>query len=296
MAVVYSLGTNYKRIGNEINLECCPYCSSSGKGDKYTSSINLETGLFNCPRGKCGQRKNLYQLKKDFGLDMGYNRISYHRKSDTHTNIPPALPEAPPDMTDRTEYYRQCMKQLKNMTLESWRGISKNTLLQYGVGYDGEKEYFVIPITKSCYIMRAFDKFHLIPTKSGKPVKSKTKYNTLKDVYPRKILRELHAGERLYIVEGEIDALSGLEIGLKTLAILGAGNVELLTKALESELQHNPELKQVEYIIALDNDDPGKKHAPELKNALTALGYRAYIADIYGNHKDMNEVLNDENA
>ena len=52
----------------------------------------------------------------------------------------------------------------------------------------------------------------------------------------------------------------------------------------------------MEYIIALDNDDPGKKHAPELKNALTALGYRAYIADIYGNHKDMNEVLNDENA
>ena len=62
------------------------------------------------------------------------------------------------------------MKQLKNITLESWRGISKNTLLQYGVGYDSEKEYFVIPITKPCYIMRAFDKFHLIPTKSGKPV------------------------------------------------------------------------------------------------------------------------------
>lgn len=46
-------GDNYKISGDEIQPEFCPLCSGGEHGDRYTFSVNLDTGAWNCKRGSC---------------------------------------------------------------------------------------------------------------------------------------------------------------------------------------------------------------------------------------------------
>lgn len=61
-------GAKTKRRGHELQLLRCPYC---GSDDKWTFSINLETGMFKCLRASCGAHGNMITLAKDFNFSLG---------------------------------------------------------------------------------------------------------------------------------------------------------------------------------------------------------------------------------
>lgn len=61
----------FRNRGNELVLERCPYCQGGGKPDKFTFSLNKQTGLYQCKRSSCGAQGNMIELARDFNFDLG---------------------------------------------------------------------------------------------------------------------------------------------------------------------------------------------------------------------------------
>ena len=74
---LYSLinGLYVKTItkGKEIQFEYCPYCRGGDHHDKYTFSVNMETGCYNCMRGKCGVSGHFVQLARDMNYELSFD-------------------------------------------------------------------------------------------------------------------------------------------------------------------------------------------------------------------------------
>ena len=83
-----------RRIGSELQFLSCPFCKS--RKDTYTFAINLNTGLYNCKRAKCGAHGNMITLAKTFNFEI--DRISaeyYAPKRHYKTFLKPSEPIAP---------------------------------------------------------------------------------------------------------------------------------------------------------------------------------------------------------
>jgi twinkle protein len=64
-----SLGAETRQKGNELEFKFCPYCGGN-KDDKYTFSVNLETGAFCCLRASCGKQGHFVELARDFNYPL----------------------------------------------------------------------------------------------------------------------------------------------------------------------------------------------------------------------------------
>lgn len=89
----------------------------------------------------------------------------------------------------------------------------------------------------------------------------------------------------VFIVEGEIDALSIMEAGAEAVALGSTSN----TRKLLEHLRERP--TESTLILCLDNDDAGKRAAQELADGLQALNIDYVTANVSGGHKDPNEAL-----
>jgi replicative DNA helicase len=133
----------------------------------------------------------------------------------------------------------------------------------------------IIPTERSSYIARAVD---LNADPKYKAVKEGTS-----EVFNKKALR---GAESVFIVEGEIDALSVIEAGGQALALGGLGNKNKFI----SLLKENPPIAPV-IILSLDNDEAGRKAQYELKAVMESLNIADLEANISGEYKDPNEHL-----
>ena len=66
----YFIGAEVKEKGNELFFKRCPQCGGGTNGDKYTFSVNLENGAFNCFRYSCGYHGHFVELARDFGFRL----------------------------------------------------------------------------------------------------------------------------------------------------------------------------------------------------------------------------------
>lgn len=102
-------------------------------------------------------------------------------------------------------------------------------------------------------------------------------------------LRALDAGSQdgrpVFVVEGEIDALSVMEAGSEAVAL---GSTSNIGKLLDHLRDHSPACT---LILSLDNDGAGKDSLPKLADGLQALNIDYITADISGEHKDPNDAL-----
>lgn len=62
-------GIETRTRGSELQFRECPYCHSS-RGDRWSFSINLESGAYCCPRASCGQHGHFVELARDFGYPL----------------------------------------------------------------------------------------------------------------------------------------------------------------------------------------------------------------------------------
>ena len=80
MAFANHVGIRTKFHGEELMFNHCPYChGGSGRKDKGTFSINLNTGQFKCLRASCGASGNMITLAKDFDFSLGTMADEYYR-------------------------------------------------------------------------------------------------------------------------------------------------------------------------------------------------------------------------
>lgn len=194
---------------------------------------------------------------------------------------------------DFTAYYKECQSRICNTLYLTGRGISTETAIKFGIGYDPRWKH-----PKSTY-----DYTHdaiIIPTSQSSYVARLTKpYVNQKTGETTKVMKVNHVqyfnGSALYstdkpvfIVEGEIDALSILEAGGQALALGSAGNqkdlIAKVTKVTPARC----------LILALDNDEAGRDAQSKLSQELTRLAIPHISTDtalLFNGGKDANDAL-----
>ena len=185
---------------------------------------------------------------------------------------------------DLSEYIVACAQRVSEIDYFKKRGLSEDIINRFNLGYDPDfstkdKETFVkwkvavIPTSKNSCTMRNInskDKSDRIRKRGGSPV-----YNT----------KALWSGKPVFIVEGEIDALSVIEAGAEAVALGSTANAEQLIKVLKDKAPSNT------LILSLDNDEDGEQTAEKIQKNFEALNIPFIKANIAGQHKDANEAL-----
>lgn len=189
------------------------------------------------------------------------------------------------------EYYKQCRENLSKCDYLRNRGISDEIAKKFIIGYDfnfygiGGKKWqaLIIPTDGVSYSARNIDKNADKKERSKKHgVETLFNYATIKTTPDKPI----------FIVEGEIDALSFSEIGENAISLGGVANYRKIAKKVKFyKDKYQSEFKSY-FLIALDNDEKGKEFAEKLKEDLEKHNLKGYILnDIYGQYKDANDYL-----
>lgn len=256
----------------------CPICGSGthGKGTGMTVLISKDgRELFtcwNCHAGHTspkpvdcfhleGIRHGLTSFPEKVkaveaitqGIEYDPKKIQANRIQQTRT-----------DPTDFREYFRQCNEVLRNsfgyLSEHNYtRGISLETLNRFHVGYDKYKKCLIIPTSARSYLERRIFLDSPIPKKKHGQIHL---FN-LPDLWTDQ--------DAVFVVEGEIDALSILDHGFPAVGLGGTGQIE---KFLNAVRKRKPTAR---IIIALDNDDAGKQAAERMKRELDRMNVRSVL-------------------
>lgn len=288
----------------------CPICGSgSGKNGTGITENPYSVGHYTCWAG-CFTNADAIEIT---ALERGLNPnsaeaikaayeqydISYALAVSDFYDAPDGRPlvEYPPFKelpTDYTEYFKKCRTELADPRARaylSYRGISIETAERYWLGYDSEWQSpkalkngkkppksarLIIPTSPTSYVAREADK-----SATGKFIKMK---EGAAHIFNSKALYN-EDKRPVFIVEGELDALSIIEAGGEA---CGLGSTTYIRKLLE-DLKAKPTACTL--IICLDNDEAGAKATTELIEGLQALNISCIKADICGKAKDANEAL-----
>jgi len=196
---------------------------------------------------------------------------------------------------DFSSYYAECSERLlkspEALSYLEARGISTDTALQYGIGYDAywrsptalahgknppTSPRLILPTSAAHYVAR-----DIRPDAGGNFAKMNEGKPALFNA------AELcdNPPEAVFVTEGYFDALSIIEAGAAAIALNSTSNA---SKLLDLLAAYRP---NTTLILCLDNDDAGRKASQELEAGLRRLNISYVTADITNGHKDPNEAL-----
>lgn len=233
------------------------------------------------------------------GHEIFYDRRIDHdvvpdqTETETETETAPELPK------DYTSFFLQANKDLT--ATDYYRGISPETLNRFKVGFVSDWRHpkapatvptsprLIIPTSKSSYLARDTRPADQIPEQAKNYTKSKVGKTHL---FNAKAFRKNNDDSAIFVVEGEIDAMSIEDVGGHAVGLGSMSNSNLLLQAVK---ENKPTQTLV---IALDNEkDPVKaervrKQAAKIAADLKQEGVKAVIiSDLWGQYKDANEML-----
>ena len=269
----------------------CPFCNSGDKKN-YTAAFHIDGTRFNC--FSCTEHGDIFDLvahMENLPSDWKkhYNRTLKIMRPYLDGNKPKQSREeyipkfAVP--VDYTEYLHKCHENVAKTDYFCNRGLSKETVDRFNLGYDPEKHLVTIPYNSNCkgYVDR------VLWDGSSKYYKHGNEIFNMNALYEVGINVWLFGNsDYVYITEGQIDAMSFMEIGLDA---IGLGGVNEVSKLVE-QLKNKPSNKIL--VLALDNDKAGKRATGKFieEFADAELNQRYIVnSDMYGKYKDANEFL-----
>ena len=226
-------------------------CFSCGASYDIYDLIGLDYDLHNFKE----------QLEKVQELYLGYVSVKKEVKKEIDNKI-----------YDYTNYYNKCFKNRYKTTYLEQRGITRELIDKYKIGYDEERQLVVFPINKHCYFARSVVNNDKIKSKGSS------------DIWNKRYIKENN--QLVYVTEGIIDALS-LEVidpNVKVMSINGVGNINSLVYALK-ENNFNGTIG-----IAFDNDGAGKKATDELKKELAKINVNSFSTSMIATFDDTSKV------
>lgn len=186
---------------------------------------------------------------------------------------------------DYTDYLHKCHENVGQIDYFMKRGLSKETIDRFNLGYDAEKNVATIPYNPDCkgYVHRIMWESNNKYCKFGNEIFN---VNALYESSINALLFD--SKDYVLITEGQIDAMSFEEIDISA---VGLGGVNEVSK-LVNQLKEYPCNKVL--VLALDNDKAGRratgKFIEELAEAELDQKY-IMVSDLYGKYKDANEYL-----
>jgi len=217
-------------------------------------------------------------------------------KTNDFISLTDKKPQTSEAQVDYQQFFSKAQSNISNpasIAYLSKRGISKVTAKQYGLGYiddwqspralkDGKNP----PKTSRLIIPTSECSYTALDIRDNLTAEQK-RYSKMKEgntnIFNIKALEE---ESPCFVTEGEIDALSFLELGYNAVALGSASNTDSFLKRLKAL----PKVCQL--ILALDNDVRGKEATTALEKGLGELGIAfSYSNELYESSKDANEFL-----
>lgn len=235
----------------------------------FTDKYNI------CKCFSCGASYDIYDL---IGLDYDLHNFKeqLEKVQELYLEYVPVKKEAKKDIDnkiyDYTNYYNKCFKNRYKTTYLEQRGITRELIDKYKIGYDEERALFVFPINKHCYFARSVVNNDKIKSRGSS------------DIWNKKYIKENN--QLVYVTEGIIDALS-LEVidpNVKVMSINGVGNINSLVYALK-ENNFNGTIG-----IVFDKDGAGKKATDELKKELAKINVNSFSTSMIATFDDISKV------
>ena len=190
-------------------------------------------------------------------------------------------------VADYTAYCTSCHKNISKTDYPQRRGLTEKAISRFILGYDeafktrsaetGEYAAWralIIPNGPYSFIARNTD------PEAGE--RDRYRKRGPANVFNELALKQESAP--VFIVEGELDAMSIIEAGGEAVALGSTANTDKLLKQIEKDPP------KTALILALDRDEAGQKAEEALQEGLTRLGASFIRADICREYKDANEA------
>lgn len=285
------------------NMYVCPLCGS-GTGSHSTGAFSIKGTSWKC--FSCNEGGDIFdligkhegitdyseQLKRAgelFGISIDSYRATAQEDFREYQNQPKSEQHTHNNIhtTDYTQFFLQANRDIEKTSYH--RGLSIETLNRFKIGYVENWRHpkapnapasprLIIPTSRESYLAR--DTRDQIPEEQK--AYSKSKVGSI-HLFNAKALQT--ATKPIFIVEGELDALSIIEVGGEAVALGTTTKVKSLIELLKTNKPAQP------LIIALDNDEAGEKAYKELSEGLRGLSIPFYRLNPAGEYKDANEAL-----
>jgi len=235
----------------------------------FTDKYNI------CKCFSCGASYDIYDL---IGLDYDLHNFKeqLEKVQELYLGYVPVKKEVKKEIDnkiyDYTNYYNKCFKNRYKTTYLEQRGITRELIDKYKIGYDEKRQLVVFPINKHCYFARSVVNNDKIKSRGSS------------DIWNKKYIKENN--QLVYVTEGIIDALS-LEVidpNVKVMSINGVGNINSLIYALK-ENNFNGTIG-----IVFDKDGAGKKATDELKKELAKINVNSFSTSMIATFDDTSKV------
>lgn len=285
-----------------INTRNLFKCLNPEHEDKHPS-MSFDRQRNRCKCFACSATYDIFDL---IGIDYGltdpkdiFNK-AYELYNITIDKTGPEKKPAPKKEDKKPEdylaYYEKARASRSEKVAQDYlrsRGISEEVAAKFWLGYDANYQTFnldqegqntytkwralIIPTSTGSYIARNIDK----PEEPAKKNRYRKKGASL--IFNSRALYE--SSKPVFVVEGEMDALSIFEAGGEAVGLGSTSNYKKLVDLIRQEKPVQP------LILCLDQDEEGIKTEEELAKELTALGVSFYRYNICGEAKDANEAL-----
>lgn len=284
----------------------CPICNS-GSGKKGTGITSKDNIHFTCWSNNCFMNTDIIDIiGLQYGLSEYKDKIekacdlmnisicepiktkkltNANKTNNTPQRTEIALEE---ELIDYRAFYTLCQNEAEKSDYLLNRGISYKTQQEYNIGYCGEwvnpktekgkpTPRLIIPTSDNTYIARyTGDDEYINNNYKVIKVGSTHIFNT----------KALYSGYKpVFICEGEIDALSVIELGYDAIGLGGTSMCDKLVDLLKEKPTNSI------LIISLDNDDAGRNATDKLRKALKEQDILFIEYNIAGDYKDQNEAL-----
>jgi hypothetical protein len=185
------------------------------------------------------------------------------------------------DCTKRTsikDYLKACIKDADKTDYFQKRGLTKEMVKKYCLGYDVKRNAIVLPYSSE---LRYYQTRSISDKKFYKPTNEEAGAEPL---FNHKALWGT-SKEPVFIVESPLCALSIMQCGGVSVSLCGVGGANKLVKEVKSKKPNAP------LVLCLDNDEPGQKASASLEKELQAAKIPYIVFNVAGSKKDPNELL-----
>ena len=265
------LNAETQKKGDELQFKLCPFCKGGQHSDKYTFSVSLRAGQYNCLRGTCGEHGGFVSLAKAFNFPLDFGT------------------QAPM----KREYKRLPQKKITDIVVRDSaieymksRGISEDTVRKFGITSQKDNpDILSIPF---------FDwngELTFIKYRNTKYRKGDGGSKEWCEKGAKPILYGIpfvdYSNKTLVITEGQIDSLSLCEAGIPNAVSvpMGKNNFEWINLCWDFLCEFN------EIIVFGDHENGEVTLADELNRRLKKHVVRVVREDDYRGLKDANDIL-----
>jgi replicative DNA helicase len=220
-----------------------------------------------------------------FGIDMGGRGMKGASTTKRHEDVHEETTQ------DYTDFFRKAHERISETDYPKRRGLSQDVIDRFNLGYVPEWRHPKAPGAVSASPRL------IIPTGKGSYVARDTR-DSLTDQerrYAKSKVGRVHifnaqaltgAKGPVFVVEGELDALSVVEAGGEAVALGSASMINQFAAIVEDRKPTVP------LMLSLDNDGPGQAATDELVQKLQLIpGISFYRHNVAGDRKDANEAL-----